>query len=129
MIKSKSSWKVMSFYLLFFMFTSIVSIIIYKDYDFPYAFPILIAYAIYLIFILVYFVITSLWRAKNLRKSDWLKRLGIFIGYFSLFLIISLIIELIIKNEPLDFYSLIPIPFGLALGFSFFDLVFKTKDN
>lgn len=129
MIRGKKNWKARFFYLLFFLFTLVVSIIIYKEMDFPYAYSIVIAYAAYLILILVYFILVILWKARYLNKNDWLKRLWSFIAYFSLFLTVSLIIDMIVKNDPIDFYSLIPIPFGLALGFSFSDLIFKKFEK
>lgn len=125
-MKVKRTKKITAFYLLFLVFTALALLIIYKDIDSPYTFYLLIAYAVYLIGILVYFIVATVWKARYLSKSELLKRLGIFIGFFCMFFLVSLVIDLFVKNIPLDFYSLIPIPLGMALGLSFFDLFFQN---
>lgn len=128
-MKHERNWNIILFNLLFFVFTAIVLIIVYKDIDFPYAVPLLMAYAVYLTMILVYFLGATLWKARYLSKKESVKRLRTFVGYFSLFLLVSLGVDMVIKDGPLSLYSLIPIPFGLAFGLSFFDLIFKDVRN
>src|SRR5699024_1962386 len=118
-----------AFHLSFIVFTVIVLFIVYKNPDFTYALPLLIAYSIYITSILLYFIGATLWKIRYIPKSELSTRIKRFFSYFALFLLISFLLDLMIKHVPLYFYSIVTIPFAIAFGLVFFDLVFKKVTN
>lgn len=129
MKKASPNFIPITFYTIFLACTIITLFIVYKDIDTFLSFQFIIGYVIFLILLFIYFIITSLINISKLRWLDKRKRLFRFMLTFTVLSGANFIYYYFFKQTDIDFYDIFPVPLGLSLGISFFDLAFMRKKS
>lgn len=115
-------------YTLFVVGTIIVLVIVNKNIDNTASFYFVIGYVIFLLLSLLYFIIATVINIRILKWSDIRKRLFKFITLFILISATTYILKYIFRPSDIDVFDF-GTPLGLALGLSFFDLMFFKEKN
>jgi hypothetical protein len=111
-------------YVIFIIATIISIFIVYKNIDNKFAIGFVIGYAIFAVVFLFYVILDIILNATKLKLVGIRKRMIRFIKIFVILGILNYIFDYVFKSKKIDFLNMLSVPFGLALGSSFFDLVF-----
>jgi amino acid transporter len=104
----------------------IVLFIVNKNIDNNFSFYFVIGYVIFLLLSLLYFIIATVINLRKLKWFDIRKRLFRFVTLFILFSVTTYILKYMFRPSDIDVYDF-GTPLGLALGLSFFDLMFSEE--
>ncbi|WP_078552171.1 hypothetical protein [Bacillus alkalicellulosilyticus] len=115
-------------HILFWVGTIITVVIIYKGIDTTFSSAFIIGYAIYLLLYFLFSIILVIANAKKVSTYQIKKRLYLFIAWFLWFSALKFLISHFSSSE-MSVYDF-AIPFGLAIGLAFSDLmIWKKKDE
>jgi hypothetical protein len=111
-------------YVIFIIATIISIFIVYKNIDNKFAIGFVIGYAIFAVVFLFYVILGIILNVTKLKWVGIRKRMIRFIKIFVILGILNYIFDYVFKSKKIDFLNMLSVSFGLALGSSFFDLVF-----
>lgn len=111
-------------YVIFIIATIISIFIVYKNIDNKFAIGFVIGYAIFAVVFLFYVILGIVLNVTKLKWVGIRKRMIRFIKIFVILGILNYIFDYVFKSKKIDFLNMLSVSFGLALGSSFFDLVF-----
>ena len=114
-------------YSLFLTCTIITGTIVYSNVDNNIATKFVMGYAVFVLFMLLYVPIITLFNARKL-KRDYLKKvLTKFIFLFSIMFILNCAFNYIFKNSNIDILRAGSNALGLSFGLAFLDVTFFKK--
>ncbi|WP_108671793.1 hypothetical protein [Peribacillus acanthi] len=115
-------------YTFFAVGTIIVLFIVNINIDNTFSFYFIIAYVIFLLLSLLYFIFAIVINIRKLKWSDIRKRIYRFITLFILISATTYSLKYIFRPSEIDVFDF-GTPLGLAFGMSFFDLIFFKEKN
>ncbi|WP_374722900.1 hypothetical protein [Peribacillus tepidiphilus] len=115
-------------YTFFAVGTIIVLFIVNKNIDNTFSFYFIIAYVIFLLLSLLYFIVAIVINIRKLKWYDIRKRIYRFITLFILISATTYSLKYIFRPSEIDVFDF-GTPLGLAFGLSFFDLIFFKEKN
>lgn len=113
------------FFTIFALSTLLTLVILYGDMNSLASYFYILAYALFLITFLLYALFKLIIQLTRLDRTQLRLRLQTFSIYFILFIIINFALDFVIPSADNSFFNSLMIAFGLAVGITFFDLMFK----
>lgn len=114
--------------IIFIIWTVVSLFIVYLDLDSQISYYIVLVYAFFAFFMLIYIILTTLINSRRLEWNDLKKKIIIFIIIFLFSSTINYGIDYMFRPEKLDLLRIFSSSFGVAFTFSFIDLIFM-KDK
>lgn len=122
MKKNKLRYCTLTIYALLIISTISVLLIAYNNIQSEFTNKFIMIYVFYIFFSLIYSAFITVFNAFKVKNIDIKRKLMTFIITFSMLVMLHYIFK---SNKNLDF----SIPFGLAFGISFFDVLFYKKED
>lgn len=114
-------------YSLFLIWTIIICIIIYNNIDNNITLKLVIGYALFVLFMLLYVPIITLFNARKL-KWDYLKKvLNEFIFFFTIIFAFNCMFEYLFNHSDIDILDECFDALSLSFGVAFIDVTFLKK--
>ena len=117
-------------YLLFIIGTAISMCIVYKNVENTLAIRFVIGYVIFAFLFLFYIIFITFFNVSKLKWTEIKGRVVKFIVIFVVFGALNYFSDCIFRPSKVDLFREFSIPFGIAFGISFTDVIFlKEKEN
>ncbi|MBT2682866.1 hypothetical protein [Bacillus sp. ISL-37] len=127
MENKKEKWITIKLYLVFLIGLLVTMSIILTDIDTPNSFRFVIGFVIFLLLFGLFQMILVIMNIKKLPGIDIKRRILKFAGTFVFLMTVSYISNYLFWPERLDNLDF-GAPLGLALGITFYDLLFKKSE-
>ncbi|WLR57523.1 hypothetical protein LC048_12080 [Mesobacillus subterraneus] len=127
MISKKEKWITILLYVVFLIGLLGTMFIILTDIDTPNSFRFVIGFVIFLLLFGLFQMILVIMNMKKLPGIDIKKPILKFAGTFVFLMTVTYISNYLLWSERLDNLDF-GAPFGLALGITFYDLLFKKSE-
>lgn len=114
-------------FLLFVIGLIVTLIIVFRDSDSVFAHRFIVGYVIFLFIFTIYCLSVMLVRLRKLNGVEIRKRIFQFVITFAVLSVVSLGYDYFFKTGVTNFYDVFPVPFALAIGINFSDLVYGSK--